>query len=774
MISSIKRRLILSLLMASILPLFVFSSVLLYKEYRVQKQQTLLLQQEKAIRTSQQIENYFFNLQKDIKFLFSITPFLFTDIEKQRNYFSKLILKQNQFDRLSLTNEKGEEIFYSDRLSPYIKSKTIKYPNLTLTNSALKNKKISYGEIYFHEKNFEPLIDVVFPIQELKSQKIKGFLVAKIRFKNVWDILSSITLQETEEIFVIDSKGLIIAHKNPSMVIKKEKISNFKQNGFTQNLNQEYILQSINNFKLGNRMFSVIVQQNIKEALSLSLNTFILAIVLMISLLVFIIIVIRYINSSIIKPITELSDVAISISKGDFEQKALVYGTDELSVLAKTFNKMTSKIDKILHNLKHEIQLKTKIQNNLELSEKRLQEILDNAEAIIYLKDINGNYLIVNKEFSKLLKTQKEDIVNKHCSNFFSGENLDRILNMDKRIIETKKNISSEDSLVTEDGEKIFLSNRFPIFDKTGKVINIAGVSTNITHIKNIQKQLEDFNKNLEKKVEDKTNSLKISNQELEKTIQELKKTQEQLIFSEKMASLGSLVAGVSHEINTPLGIALTGISYFDDINKNLKKLYESDTLSQNEFEEYLSTSSSISSQVLSNITRAANLIKAFKEVSTDQTTEEKREFNLKEYTDDLILSLDNQLKKTKVKIKNNIPSRISINSFPGFYGQIITNLILNSLIHAYEKDDEGLISISLREEQELLIFNYKDNGKGIKEKDLPHIFEPFFTTNRGLGGTGLGLNIIYNIIRKHFNGKITCISKPNQGVNFEITFPKD
>merc|ERR1711916_421375 len=106
----------------------------------------------------------------------------------------------------------------------------------------------------------------------------------------------------------IDSKGLIIAHKNPSMVIKKEKISNFKQNGFTQNLNQEYILQSINNFKLGNRMFSVIVQQNIKEALSLSLNTFILAIVLMISLLVFISIVIRYINSSIIKPITELSD----------------------------------------------------------------------------------------------------------------------------------------------------------------------------------------------------------------------------------------------------------------------------------------------------------------------------------------------------------------------------------------------------------------------------------------------------------------------------------
>ena len=273
---------------------------------------------------------------------------------------------------------------------------------------------------------------------------------------------------------------------------------------------------------------------------------------------------------------------------------------------------------------------------------------------------------------------------------------------------------------------------------------------------------------------ESKINALNLLNNELSKTLNNLEKTQDKLIEAEKMASLGGLVAGVAHEINTPLGIALTGITYFDEISHNIHKIYESQDMTQEDFEKYLDESKDISSQVLKNIQRASDLVQSFKQVSVDQTSEIKREFYVKDYTNSIILSIHNQIKRTHITIENNIPSDVKINSYPGAFGQIITNLILNSLIHGYTNKDKGLISFTLKKEKNDIVLHYKDDGKGIKESDLPHIFEPFFTTRRGIGGTGLGLNILYNIVKKQFEGEISCKSKVNEGVDFEIIIPID
>jgi len=259
---------------------------------------------------------------------------------------------------------------------------------------------------------------------------------------------------------------------------------------------------------------------------------------------------------------------------------------------------------------------------------------------------------------------------------------------------------------------------------------------------------------------------------QLSNTLQDLEKTQDKLVESEKLASLGGLVAGVAHEINTPLGIALTGVTYFDEITINIKSLYNKEEMSKDDFESYLNKSQSISTQVLTNIQRASNLIQTFKQVSTDQTNEKMREFNIKDYTDGIILSINSQLKKTNIKIINSISEEIIINSYPGAFGQIVTNLILNSIIHGYSSKEKGIITLNIIQKKEKLVFEYKDDGKGISKKDLPHIFEPFFTTARGQGGTGLGLNILYNIVRKQFDGEITCTSEQNHGVNFSIVIP--
>jgi len=286
------------------------------------------------------------------------------------------------------------------------------------------------------------------------------------------------------------------------------------------------------------------------------------------------------------------------------------------------------------------------------------------------------------------------------------------------------------------------------------------------------KEKLNEINQSLEQKVLERTSELEDSNYELEQTITNLKFTQEKLIESEKMASLGGLVAGVAHEINTPVGVSLTGITHFLDITKDIKKEYISDNMTKQEFENYLTTSEKLARQINTNLERTAHLIRSFKQVAVDQTNDEKRIFELESYLHEVIFSLEHIIKKTNLKINMKTMESININSYPGAYSQIITNLIMNSIRHAYSKNEKGTIIIELIEEESTVHINYKDDGKGISEENLPKIFDPFFTTNREDGGTGLGLNIIYNIVTSNLNGTIMCASKEGDGVEFRMIIP--
>jgi len=238
------------------------------------------------------------------------------------------------------------------------------------------------------------------------------------------------------------------------------------------------------------------------------------------------------------------------------------------------------------------------------------------------------------------------------------------------------------------------------------------------------------------------------------------------------MASLGGLVAGVAHEINTPIGISLTGITHFLDITTRMKKDYDNDNISQQEFEEYIKTSNELAILINSNLEKTTKLISSFKQVSVKQTYEEKREFYLKTYTEEIFQNLKNITKISNLDIKVVCNETLKIDSYPAAFSQILTNLIINSAKHGYTNNLKGTISIDISQNSKSIIFVYKDDGQGILKENLPKIFDPFFTTNRDDGGTGLGLNIIYNIITHTLNGSITCKSEKNHGVEFTISFP--
>ncbi len=269
------------------------------------------------------------------------------------------------------------------------------------------------------------------------------------------------------------------------------------------------------------------------------------------------------------------------------------------------------------------------------------------------------------------------------------------------------------------------------------------------------------YKKNLEK-----------MNSELKESIQQLKKTQKQMIQSEKMAALGGLVAGFAHEINTPLGVSLTAASHLQTITKDIYHNFKKKNYDKSDIKKYLEKSMQASIMILSNIKRTANLIISFKQVAVDQTVEEKRIFNLKSYLSNILMSLQPEIKKyTQLSFNIDCAENLEINSYPGSFSQIITNLVMNSLIHAFNKNDLGMINIKIIKKNNFFHLKYEDNGSGIAPSLTNRIFEPFFTTKRGQGGAGLGLYIIYNIIQEKLNGEINC-KVLEKGTRFEIIFP--
>lgn len=301
------------------------------------------------------------------------------------------------------------------------------------------------------------------------------------------------------------------------------------------------------------------------------------------------------------------------------------------------------------------------------------------------------------------------------------------------------------------------------------KAMGMIQVCIDISEIEKAKDKIEKFNSQLQEKIYERTEELEESNEELQATISNLKLTQDKLVEAEKMAGLGGLVAGVAHEINTPVGIGLTGISHFSFITEEIEEKYKNEEMTEDDFKEYIDITKKLATTINTNLYRTSEIIKNFKQVAVDQTSELKREFNVKEYTSGIIISIDNIIKKKDISIYINCQSDLNIDSYPGAYAQIITNLIINSMKHGFVDMNKGTISIDVKIVEDKIELIYKDDGKGIKKEDLEKIYEPFFTTNREAGGTGLGMNIVYNLVNKTFSGSISCKSKENEGVEFKI-----
>ncbi len=261
--------------------------------------------------------------------------------------------------------------------------------------------------------------------------------------------------------------------------------------------------------------------------------------------------------------------------------------------------------------------------------------------------------------------------------------------------------------------------------------------------------------------------------EELRNTLHELEVAQSQLVESEKLASLGGMMSGMAHELNTPIGIAVTAVSTLEDQAKIINAKMENKELSTTDFEQFLNLVKDAGNIAHGNLRRTAQLIKSFKDVSVDRATDEVRDINLADYLEEILIYMRPTYKKLPHKVELKCSAGINITTAPGALSQVVINFLNNSLMHAFEEGVHGNILISAEILGDKVRLVYTDDGKGIPEADLQKVYEPFYTTRKGRGGTGLGLHLVREIVKQKLQGSITLVSALGKGVRFEIELPR-
>ncbi|HEY3792399.1 MAG TPA: PAS domain S-box protein [Bradyrhizobium sp.] len=387
-----------------------------------------------------------------------------------------------------------------------------------------------------------------------------------------------------------------------------------------------------------------------------------------------------------------------------------------------------------------------------------LQQVIDTVPAVINVKNRDLRYVLMNRYMAGIFGIEPADAIGRTTSDLMSRYGAQKTDENDKRVLVTRNGLGfyEEEYMDSSGNIRQWLVNKLPLLDAEGEIESIVTVALDIGERKRGEQEM--------RKAKDAA----------EAALRNLRETQNSLIEAEKLAALGRLVAGVAHEVNNPVGISLTVASSLERKTALFTAEVERGDLRRSRLTEFLETSRDASSQLVANLNRAAELIQSFKQVAADRNYSDQRTFDLGDLTEQVVMSLRPGLRKHHLTLTVDCQPNLNMNSYPGPYGQVLTNLFLNSVAHAFPDGRPGAVDIQVREsgkdDVEIL---FSDNGCGMSLDVRRRAFDPFFTTRRDQGGTGLGLHIVYSIVTNRLGGRLDLDSEPGKGTRIQIILPR-
>lgn len=641
-------------------------------------------------------------------------------------------------------------------------------------------RKSIWSDVYVNfDEKMESTVSSMMPIFDGEGG-FQGSTVVDVKLDLVHGYLRDIAEKSGGMVYIVNENWQIIAQsgQEASMVITDanpptgrllnamesktelvQKTAEYFQNSAYE-YNQVYVKkmlgenQFLSVFKLdepGNLSWKVItaipessLMGNVKSHQIVTVSGIVLLVILLFALASFAI-------RKVVQTIVKASQAARELSMGSFEADI-----PKDSYLRET-HELISSFHVMANNLKESFQIIGK-------NEQKYRTLVENADEMIYSLSPEGVFLAINQSFEERFFMKREDVVNKNFKEVFAGSL--KLAQLKYMFSECKKMLQKQVFRMDHeiDGQKrYFIVSLIPVLDEKENLEMILGSNVEVTELIKAQQEIERLHlaerDNLENVVKERT--------------EEVKELMEELMNKEKLASLGGLVSGIAHEINTPLGVAVSAASFLERTNQKNTALITSGMMTKQDLISYMGEVEESSQILNNNLHRAAELVKSFKAISVNQTAELKTTFHLKNYIESIILSLKHEYKNKKIEFEVSCDSELQLNSYPGAFSQIFTNLIMNSLIHGFAQREEGIIEIHVVQEEEGVKIIYRDDGMGMEEEILKKVFDPFFTTNRKKGGSGLGMSVVYNLITGQLRGKIYCDSTLGQGTQYTMSFPK-
>jgi len=389
---------------------------------------------------------------------------------------------------------------------------------------------------------------------------------------------------------------------------------------------------------------------------------------------------------------------------------------------------------------------------------RRLQQVIDTVPAVINVKDKQLRYILMNRYMAGIFGVEPADAIGRTTTDLMSRYGAQKTDENDRRVLAAGRELGfyEEEYLDSSGNLRQWLVNKLPLLDADGEIENIVTVALDIGERKRGELEM--------RKAKDAA----------EAALRNLRETQNSLIEAEKLAALGRLVAGVAHEVNNPVGISLTVASSLERKTALFTAEVGRGDLRRSSLNEFLETSRDASSQLVANLNRAAELIQSFKQVAADRNYSDQRTFDLGDLTEQVVMSLRPGLRKHNLTLTVDCQPNLTMNSYPGPYGQVLTNLFLNSVAHAFPDGKRGAVDIQVRESgKDNVEIIFSDNGCGMSLDVRRRAFDPFFTTRRDQGGTGLGLHIVYSIVTNRLGGRLDLDSEPGGGTRIQIILPR-
>jgi PAS domain S-box-containing protein len=387
-----------------------------------------------------------------------------------------------------------------------------------------------------------------------------------------------------------------------------------------------------------------------------------------------------------------------------------------------------------------------------------LQQVIDTVPAVINVKNRQLRYVLMNRYMAGIFGIEPVDAIGRTTSDLMSRYGAQKTDENDRRVLQAGTGLGfyEEEYIDASGNMRQWLVNKLPLLDSDGETENIVTVALDIGERKRGELEM--------RKAKDAA----------EAALRNLRETQNSLIEAEKLAALGRLVAGVAHEVNNPVGISLTVASSLERKSAMFAAEVARGDVRRSSLNEFLETSRDASAQLVANLNRAAELIQSFKQVAADRNYSDQRDFDLGDLTEQVVMSLRPGLRKHNLTLNVDCQPNLAMNSYPGPYGQVLTNLFLNSVAHAFPDGKAGAVDIQVRESgKDNVEIIFSDNGCGMSLDVRRRAFDPFFTTRRDQGGTGLGLHIVYSIVTNRLGGRLDLDSQPGEGTRIQIILPR-